>query len=76
MDEPLQFVPFTSEIELPFYSALFSSKLEYDKLDDSARTLMGVYEPRDVDPDASSKLQILGSALTNTEYVFRRNCNA
>jgi ubiquitin-like modifier-activating enzyme ATG7 len=76
MDEPLQFVPFTSEIELPFYSALFSSKLEYDKLDDSARRLMGVYEPRDVDPDASSKLQLLGSALTNTEYVFRRDRNS
>lgn len=67
MDEPLQFVPFTSEIELPFYSALFSSKLDYDKLDDSARGILGVYEPRDVDPDASSKLQILGSALTNTD---------
>jgi ubiquitin-like modifier-activating enzyme ATG7 len=69
MDEPLQFVPFTSEIELPFYSALFSSKLEYDKLDDSARGIVGVYEARDVEPDASCKLQILGSALTNTEWV-------
>lgn len=65
MEAPLQFATFTSEIELPFYSALFSSKLDYDKLDDSARNVLGLYEPRVEQPAASSKMQILGNALKN-----------
>lgn len=70
---PLQFATFTSEIELPFYSAFFASKLEYDKLDDSARGVLGLYEPRLEEPDASTKMQILGNALTSKEYVA---CNS
>ncbi|KAG5916018.1 Autophagy- protein 7 (Autophagy- E1-like activating enzyme atg7) [Claviceps africana] len=62
---PLQFATFTSEIELPFYSALFASKLDYDKLDDSARNVLGLYEPRVEEPQASCKMQILGNALTS-----------
>ena len=65
MAAPLQFATFTSEIELPFYSALFASKLDYDKLDDSARLVLGLYEPRAEDPESSCKLQILGNALTS-----------
>ncbi|KAH7325890.1 E1-like activating enzyme [Stachybotrys elegans] len=64
---PLQFATFTSEIELPFYSALFASKLDYDKLDDSARLVLGLYEPRAEDPDSSCKMQILGNALTSQQ---------
>lgn len=67
---PLQFATFTSEIELPFYSALFASKLDYDKLDDSARGVLGLYEPRLEEPDASTKMQILGNALTSQEYAM------
>ena len=64
----LKFVPFSSEIELPFYSALFSSKLDHDKLDDSARPVMGLYEPRSqADAASGTRVQILGSALTNRE---------
>ncbi|KAF7546711.1 hypothetical protein G7046_g9228 [Stylonectria norvegica] len=66
MAAPLQFATFTSEIELPFYSALFGSKLDYDKLDDSARVVLGLYEPRSEDPEASCRMQILGNALTST----------
>lgn len=69
MAAPLQFAPFTSEIELPFYSALFASKLDYDKLDDSARGVLGLYEPRLEEPDSSCKMQILGNALTSQEYA-------
>lgn len=65
MTTPLQFATFTSEIELPFYSALFASKLDYDKLDDSARNVLGLYESRVEEPQASCKMQILGNALTN-----------
>lgn len=62
----LKFATFSSEIELPFYSALFSSKLEHDKLSDSARPVLGLYEPRPgVAPDDSVKMQVLGSALTS-----------
>lgn len=69
MAAPLQFATFTSEIELPFYSALFGSKLEYDKLDDSARGVLGLYEPRAEDPQASCRMQVLGNALTSNKYV-------
>ena len=71
MAAPLQFATFTSEIELPFYSTLFASKLDYDKLDDSARLVLGLYEPRAEEPDSSCKMQILGNALTSQQCVFR-----
>jgi ubiquitin-like modifier-activating enzyme ATG7 len=64
----IRFVPFSSEIELPFYTALFSSKLDHDKLDDSARPVLGLYEPRvQADPESSARMQILGNALTSNE---------
>ncbi|KAI1173135.1 hypothetical protein F4777DRAFT_581259 [Nemania sp. FL0916] len=63
----LKFAPFSSEIELPFYSALFASKLDHDKLSDSARPVLGLYEPRiGVHPDESVKMRVLASALTST----------
>ncbi|KAK3377843.1 hypothetical protein B0H63DRAFT_227482 [Podospora didyma] len=62
----LKFATFSSEIELPFYSNLFSSKLEHDKLDDSARPVLGLYEPRpQANPEASTRMQILGNSLTS-----------
>lgn len=64
----LKFATFSSEIELPFYSALFSSKLDHDKLDSSARPVLGLYEPRSqANPEASTRMQILGSALTSDQ---------
>lgn len=66
MAAPLQFAPFGSEIELSFYSALFASKLEHDKLDDSARSILGLYEPRLEEPESSCRMQILGNALTSS----------
>lgn len=66
----LQFATFKSEIELPFYSALFASKLDYDKLDDSARNVLGLYEPRVEQPESSCKMQILGNALTSQSSVL------
>ncbi|KAI1502805.1 hypothetical protein F5X99DRAFT_143452 [Biscogniauxia marginata] len=63
----LKFAPFASEIELPFYSALFASKLDHDKLSDSARPVLGLYEPRPgTAPDDSVRMQVLASALTST----------
>lgn len=62
----LKFSAFTSQIELPFYSALFSSKLDLDKLDDSARFVLGTYESSPLaTPEESTRMQILGNALTS-----------
>lgn len=64
----LKFATFTSEIELSFYSALFASKLDHDRLSDSARQLLGVYHPDPrVAPADSVRMQILGSALSNVQ---------
>ncbi len=53
---------------MPFYSALFQLKLDYDKLDDSARQIIGLYEPRShVEPSAGTKMQIHGAALTSNQ---------
>lgn len=71
----LKFAPFGSEIELPFYDNLSQSKIDHDKLDDSARRVLGLYEPRVTSvPDESCKMQILGNALTSEEYVFLGFC--
>ena len=62
----LKFATFTSDIELPFYTSLASHKINHDKLDDSPRRLLGLYEIRSSDsPEASCRLQIHGNALTN-----------
>ncbi|KAL2802283.1 hypothetical protein BJX63DRAFT_426177 [Aspergillus granulosus] len=64
----MQYTPFASDIELPFYTALASLKINHDKLDDSARKVLGVYEVRPTDsPNASCRMQIHGNALTNDE---------
>lgn len=76
----LQFATFNSLVEMPFYTALFASKLDHDKLDDSARSVLGLYEPRgEKDPNVSSQMQILGGALTSKQCVgsappLRRRC--
>ncbi len=64
----LQFATFSSQLELPFYSALCASKLDHDKLDDSARSVLGLYEPSGAkDPIGSTKMQIHGNALTSNQ---------
>lgn len=72
----LKFATFISDIELPFYTSLASHKINHDKLDDSARRLLGLYEIRPTDqPDASCRLQIHGNSLTVDELVTLRNSN-
>ncbi|KAL4800089.1 hypothetical protein BDV19DRAFT_354415 [Aspergillus venezuelensis] len=64
----MQYTPFASDIELPFYTALASHKINHDKLDDSARKVLGLYEIRPGDPpSASCRIQIHGNALTSDE---------
>ncbi|KAH7255515.1 uncharacterized protein BKA55DRAFT_725791 [Fusarium redolens] len=66
MAAPLKFVPFIPEIELSFYLALFSSKLNHDKLDDSVRSVLGLYEPRLEEPESSCRVHLSGNALTGS----------
>jgi len=64
----MQFAPFVSDIELPFYTSLASHKINHDKLDDSARKLLGLYEIRTANaPEHSCRMQIHGNALTSDE---------
>ncbi|KAK4996673.1 Autophagy protein 7 [Elasticomyces elasticus] len=68
MATPLQYAPWTSDIELAFYSALASLKINHDKLDSSARKVLGLYEIRHTDaPERSTRMQIHGTALTTNE---------
>lgn len=68
----LKFATFTSDIELPFYTSLASHKINHDKLDDSARKLLGLYEIRSNDtPGSSCRLQVHSNALTNDASVVQ-----
>lgn len=73
--ELLKFATFTSDIELPFYASLASHKINHDKLDDSARRLLGLYEVRPSNaPEASCRMQVHGNALTNDAFVPTCSC--
>lgn len=66
----LQYSPWTSDIELAFYSALANIKLNHDRLDNSARKVLGLYELNNRDaPERSTRMQIHSNALTTDEYV-------
>jgi len=68
----LKFATFSSDIELPFYASLASHKINHDKLNDSARRVLGLYELRPGDePDASCRMQLHGNALTGDEWVIQ-----
>jgi ubiquitin-like modifier-activating enzyme ATG7 len=63
----LKFVPFSSEIELPFYSALASLKIDHDRLDVSVRHVLGLYESPISVTSESCRMQVLGNALTSNQ---------
>ena len=64
----IQFAPWSSDIELSFYAALASLKINYDKLDDAARKVVGRYEIQPNDPpERSTRMQVLGNAFTTDE---------
>lgn len=66
----LKFATFTSDIELPFYTSLANLKINHDKLDDSSRQILGLYEIRPTDaPEVSCRLQIHGNSLTSDACV-------
>ncbi|KAH8704698.1 putative autophagy ubiquitin-activating enzyme ApgG [Talaromyces proteolyticus] len=62
----MQYTPFASDIELPFYTSLASLKINHDKLNDAPRRVLGLYEIRPSDtPAASCRMQILGNSLVS-----------
>ncbi|KAJ9640823.1 Autophagy protein 7 [Knufia peltigerae] len=64
----MQYVPFASDIEIPFYASLASHKINHDKLDDSARKVLGLYEIRPADSkEHSCRMQVHANALTSDE---------
>ena len=67
----MQYTPFASDVELPFYTALASRKINHDKLDDSPHHILGLYEIRPTDPpNVSCRVQVHGNALTNDKLVY------
>ncbi|GAB7360791.1 hypothetical protein MBLNU230_g0778t1 [Neophaeotheca triangularis] len=67
---PLLYAPWTSDVELAFYSTLASLKINHDKLDSSARKCLGLYQINHKDaPERSARMEIHGTALTTDEYV-------
>ena len=64
----MQYVPFISDIEIPFYASLAHHKINYSKLDDTPNPLLGLYEIRPSDArDTSCRMQIHANALTSTD---------
>lgn len=69
MAHTVQYTPWTSDLELGFFTGLANLKINHDRLDDSARRVLGLYEIRSGDaPERSCRMQIHGNALTSDEY--------
>ncbi len=49
----LKFAPWQSDVDVQFYAALAHIKINHDKLDDSARKVLGLYETRPAGPKQS-----------------------
>jgi ubiquitin-like modifier-activating enzyme ATG7 len=64
----LKFAPWQSDVDVQFYAALAHIKINHDKLDDSARKVLGLYEVRAGDaPGRSNRIQIHPTALTSDD---------
>lgn len=67
----IKFAPWQSDVDVQFYAALAHIKINHDKLDDSARKVLGLYEVKPGDhPARSMRVQIHPNALTSDEYVL------
>ncbi|RMZ73592.1 e1 -activating enzyme gsa7p apg7p [Pyrenophora seminiperda CCB06] len=64
----LKFAPWLSDVDVQFYAALANIKINHDKLDDSARKVLGLYEVRPSEHSSRSmRVQIHPNALTSDE---------
>lgn len=67
----IKYAPFASDVDMQFYAALAHIKINHDKLDDSARKVLGLYEVRPGDHSSRSmRVQIHPNALTSDECVL------
>lgn len=57
----MKYASFDSFIDTPFYYSLASHKIEYDKLDDSPRRVLGQYVQH------NNEMQVHGNALIADE---------
>lgn len=66
----LRYAPWQSDVDVQFYAALAHIKINHDRLNDSARKVLGLYEVRPGDHSARSmRTQIHPNALTSDESV-------
>lgn len=66
----LKFAAWQSDIDAQFYAALANIKINHDKLNDSARKVLGLYETRpNEEAPRSMRVQIHPNALTSDECV-------
>lgn len=64
----LKYAPWQSDVDIQFYAALAHIKINHDKLDDSARKVLGLYDVRVGDhPSRSCRMQIHPNALTSDD---------
>ncbi|KAF1925801.1 autophagy-related protein 7 [Didymella exigua CBS 183.55] len=64
----LKFAPWQSDVDVQFYAALAHIKINHDKLNDSARKVLGLYETRPGDhASRSMRVQIHPNALTSDD---------
>jgi ubiquitin-like modifier-activating enzyme ATG7 len=64
----LRFAPWQSDVDVQFYAALAHIKINHDKLNDSARKVLGLYEVRPSDHSTRSmRVEIHPNALTSDD---------
>jgi ubiquitin-like modifier-activating enzyme ATG7 len=64
----LKFAPWKSDVDVQFYAALAHIKINHDRLNDSARKVLGLYDVRPGDhPTRSNRMQIHPTALTSDD---------
>ncbi|KAH7119106.1 autophagy-related protein 7 [Dendryphion nanum] len=64
----LKFAPWKSDVDVQFYAALAHIKINHDRLDDSARKVLGLYDVRPADHETrSNRMQIHPNALTSDD---------
>jgi ubiquitin-like modifier-activating enzyme ATG7 len=65
-----KYATWQTDVDIQFYASLANIKINHDKLDDSARKVLGLYDVRPGDhPSRSNRMQIHGIALTSDECV-------
>ena len=66
----MKYDSFFSFVDLAFYTALATHKIDHDKLDDSVRKLLGLYAPARLNSSRDGgRMEIAPNALVADEYA-------